>query len=215
MTQDNDIYEALHQGLITNRYPHGSKLRAEQLRDALGCSASTVREVLFRLATVGLVTFQEQRGFRVPERSTALLAELAHLRVLLESEGAVLSMQYGGVEWEARLMAAHHQLSHIESRIRASDNPSDLVDLWSRAEREFHQTLISACGSGTLQAMHAQIYARFRQQVMLADLSFEFISDNIHHHQQILTAALSGDAVTTRAKIADHFVRHVQGATVG
>ena len=208
MTQDADIYEMLHHGLIANRYRHGSKLRAEQLRVDLGCSASTVREVLFRLSTVGLVTFQEQRGFRVPERSATLLAELTHLRVLLEGEGAVLSMELGGVGWEARLSAAHHQLSHIESRIHGSDDPSGFVDLWARAEWEFHETLISACGSETLKSMHAQIYARFRQQVMLADLSFEFIADNIHHHQQILAAALSGDAAATRDKIAGHLARH-------
>ena len=212
MSQDTDIYETLHYGLITNRYAHGTKLRAEQLRVDLGCSASTVREVLFRLSTVGLVTFQEQRGFRVPERSAPLLAELTHLRVLLEGEGAILSMQFGGVAWEARLTAAHHQLSHIESRIHASKDPSDLVDLWTRAEWEFHETLISACGSDTLKSMHAQVYARFRQQVMLADLSFEFITDNIRHHQQILQAALSGDAAATRGKIADHLARHAKGA---
>ena len=208
MPQDNDIYETLRHGLITNKYPHGSKLRADQLRDDLGCSASTVREALFRLSTVGLVTFQEQRGFRVPEQSKSLLTELAHLRVMIESEGAVLSMQRGGVGWEARLTAAHHQLSHIESRIHASDDPSDLADLWARAEWEFHETLISACGSETLKSMHAQIYARFRQQVMLADLSFEFITDNIRLHQQIVDAALSGDEQATRDKILLHMARH-------
>lgn len=214
MTQDNEIYETLHYGLTTNRYAHGTKLRAEQLRVDFGCSASTVREALFRLSTVGLVTFQEQRGFRVPERSGKLLAELTHLRVLLEGEGAVLSMQLGGVGWEARLSAAHHQLSHIESRIHTSADPSDLVDLWTRAEGEFHETLIFACGSDTLKSMHAQVYSRFRQQLMLADLSFEFISDNILHHQQILEAALSGDASATRNKIAGHLARHATGTTV-
>lgn len=214
MTQDANIYETLHDQLITNCFAHGTKLRAEQLRIDLGCSASTVREALFRLSTVGLVSFQEQRGFRVPERSVQLMVELTHLRVMLEGEGAALSMQHGGVAWEAQLAAAHHQLSHIETRIHDSTDASNLVSLWARAERGFHETLISACGSETLKSMHAQIYARFRQQLMAADRSFEFISDNIRHHQQILEAALSGDAAVTRAKITDHLARHAKGATV-
>jgi DNA-binding GntR family transcriptional regulator len=214
MTTDTDLFETLRYRLITNAYAHGEKLRAEQLRADLGCSASTAREILFRLATVGLVSFQEQRGFRVPSRSPELLAEITHLRVVLECEGAALSMQRGGVAWEARLTAAHHQLSHIESRIHASDDPSDLVPLWFQTEREFHETLISACGSDTLKTMHGQIYARFRQQLMVADRSFELISDNIQHHLQILEAALSGDIEATNEKIANHLARHAQGATV-
>lgn len=214
MTADIDLYETLHQQLITNHFAHGSKLRPEALRGEFGCSASTIREALLRLSTVGLVSFQEQRGFRVPDRAPQLLAELTHMRVLLECEGAKLSMERGGVAWEAQLTAAHHQLSHIETRIHDSPDPSELIWLWAQAERGFHETLISACGSDTLKAMHAQIYARFRQQLMVADRSFEFISDNIRHHQQILEAALSGDTAATQARIADHMARHADGATV-
>lgn len=214
MTQETDHYQTLHTQLITNHFEHGAKLRPEEIRHDLNCSASTVREILFRLATAGLVLFQEQRGFRVPERSVELMAELTHLRVVLEGEGAALSMQHGGVAWEAQLTAAHHQLSHIESRIHDSPDPSELIDLWAQAERGFHETLISACGSDTLKSMHGQIYARFRQQLMVADRSFDFISDNIRHHQQILEAALSGDVAVTRAKIADHMARHAKGETV-
>ena len=60
------------------------------------------------------------------ERSAAKLIELTHMRVLLEGEGTVLSIRKGGVPWEARLTAAHHQLSHIEKRIHAQDDPQDL-----------------------------------------------------------------------------------------
>jgi DNA-binding GntR family transcriptional regulator len=122
-------------------------------------------------------------------------------------------MRHGGVAWEARLTAAHHQLSHIETCIHASNDPSDLVPLWFRAEWEFHETLISACESDTLKGMHAQIYARFRQQLMVADRSFDFISDNIRHHQHIIEAALSGDPQLTRQKIHEHLARHLSEPT--
>ncbi len=206
---ETDLYVHLQHRLISNDFNFGEKLRAEQLKQDYGCSASTVREALFRLSTEGLVDFQEQRGFRVPEKSALLLSELTHLRILLEAEGAVLSIRYGGVAWEARLTATHHQLSHIEKRIHASSDASPLVDLWFYAELEFHQTLLSACGSETLKAMHLQIYFRFRQQLMEADRSFDFISMNIRHHQSILEAALDGDESMTRQKIHDHLARHL------
>lgn len=214
MAQDTHIYQTLKKRLISNGFQHGSKLRAEVLREEFTCSASTVREVLFRLSTVGLVHFQEQRGFRVPDRSAQKLIELTHLRVLLEGEGTVLSIRNGGVAWEARLTAAHHQLSHIETRIHAQDDPTGLIDIWFNAENEFHETLISACGSETLKQTHSRIYAQFRQQLMVADRRFNFISENIQHHAEILSAALSGDEAMTRQKIHDHLARHLTGKTI-
>lgn len=212
MTQTIDIFSDLQHRLISNGFTHGDKLRAEVLKHEYGVSASTIREALFRLAAQKLVDFQEQRGFRVPPKSAVLLAELTHLRILLEGEGTVLSIRHGGVPWEARLTAAHHQLSHIEKRIHGSNDPSQFVDIWFKAEREFHETLISSCGSETLKAAHLDVFIRFRQQLMVADRSFEFISNNIEQHYQIMVAALAGDEELTRQKIHDHLARHLDPA---
>lgn len=209
MPQDKDIYEILRDRVVTNVYLHGTKLRSEHLRLDLGCSASTVREALFRLSTEGLVSFQEQRGFRVPIYSGKLLHDLTHFRILLEGEGTCMSIRKGGVAWEARLTAAHHQLSHIETRIHAAQDPEPLALLWFNAEREFHQTLISACDSETLKAAHLRVYTRFRQQLMSEDRDFHFISKNIEHHYDVLQAALAGDEDATKQKINDHLARHL------
>jgi DNA-binding GntR family transcriptional regulator len=214
MHHETDIYSNLQKRLTSHGFEHGAKLRAEVLREEFSCSASTVREVLFRLSTVGLVDFQEQRGFRVPKRSGEKLIELTHMRVLLESEGCAMSIRQGGVAWEARLTAAHHKLSHIEKRIHASDNSDDLVDIWFSSENEFHETLISACGSETLKQMHALIYAQFRQQLMKADRTFTYISENIQQHADILDAALASDEALARKRIHDHLARHLTGTTL-
>jgi len=209
LLHNTDIYETLMHRLMMNGFEHGQKVRAEHLRQEFGCSASTIREVLFRLSTLGLVEFREQRGFRVPEKSAKVLNELTHLRVLLEAEGTAMSIRLGGVAWEARLTAAHHQLSHLEMRLQTATDKTPFVDLWFAAERQFHQTLISACGSDSLRDTHHQVYCRFRQQLMVEDRAFDFISGNIRHHQQILDAALSGDEALTRTKIHDHLARHM------
>ncbi len=209
MLGETDIFETLRHRLMTCGFEHGQKVKAEHLRSEFGCSASTIREVLFRLSTLGLVEFREQRGFRVPAKSRHVLHELTHLRVLLEAEGTAMSIRAGGVAWEARLTAAHHQLSHLERRLQTATDTTPFVDLWFAAERQFHETLISACGSDSLRMTHHQIYCRFRQQLMEEDRAFDFISGNIQHHQQILDAAMSGDEALTRQKIHDHLARHL------
>lgn len=206
---DADIYDDLRQRLITGEFGYGTKLRAEKLRLDYNCSASTVREVLFRLSTVGLVQFQEQRGFRAPVQSRERQHDLTHMRIVLESEGACLSVRQGGVEWEALLSAAHHKLKHIEVRVRSSGEIVPLVNLWSRAEQEFHETLIGACGSACLQRMHMEIYQQFRQQLVSAETNFGYFPENVEEHQAILDAALDRDEPRLRRTIHDHLARNL------
>jgi DNA-binding GntR family transcriptional regulator len=208
-SDESDIYKLLHQRLVTGGFASGIKLRPEHLRVQYHCSASTIRESLFRLSTVGLVDFQEQRGFRVTSASNALKHELTHMRILLESEGACLSIRLGGVAWEARLSAAHHKLSHIETRARSTKELEPLVDLWSAAEQEFHETLIDACGSSVLKRSHGVIYQQFFQQLINSEKDQMYVPENITQHQGILAAALDRDEELVRSRIHDHLARNL------
>ena len=208
MSKDMEIMASLRAQLTNGHFEPGQRLQPERLRDAYGCSASTLREAFFRLSTEGLVEFRDQRGFRVPRLSPDLQHELTHLRIVLESEGASLSIQHGGVAWEAQLTAAHHKLSHIESKVRGDSNALPLVPLWSSAELEFHQTLISACGSETLKRTHTLIYLQFRQQLITSDRQFGFVPENVAQHKTILDAALDRDETAIRQAIHDHLARN-------
>jgi len=208
-TTEIDVFGDLRDRLIAGGFEHGTKLRAEILRGEYGCSASTIREILFRLSMAGLVDFQEQRGFRVPMQSTELRHELAEMRILLETEGLERSIARGGVKWEAQLTGAHHKLSHIESRITSAGAVEPLAALWSVAEKEFHQTLLAACGSTLMQTTHGLIYDQFRQQVVNAKTNYGYYSDNVVDHKAILDAALDRNAALARQKVRDHLARHL------
>ncbi len=209
MRQEIDVFEDLRRRLTRGEFEHGSKLRAESLRETYNCAASTIREALFRPSTMGLVEFQEQRGFRVPEFSSDKQHDIASMRIMLESEGACKSMQYGGVDWEARLIAAHHKLSHIESRMSGMGVAGDLLQLWSDAELEFHQTLISSCGSDVLMELHLTVYYRYRQIKVEADQVLTDLAANIEEHKRIVDAAIGGDQTVMRRRIFEHFKRHL------
>lgn len=209
MTQDNDIFADLRRRLTSGEFAYGSKLRADVLRKDYGCAASTMRETLLRLSAIGLVEFQEQRGFRMPKYSDEKQNDITEMRIMLESEGACRSIEKGGVDWEARLTAAHHKLSHIESRMSALGMVDDLPRLWSEAELEFHQTLISASGSDVLVEMHLLVYNRYRQIKIEADRVLTDLSANIEEHKNILEAAVLGDTALMRRRIYEHFERHL------
>lgn len=213
MPTELSLYEILHSRLVSGEFEPGQRLKPEDLRQDYPVSATTIREILFRLSTVGLVDSLEQRGFRVPEQSIALRHDLTRMRIMLESEGASLSMRYGGVAWEAQLSAAHHELKHIETRIRTAEQATDpeqaheLLTLLTAAELKFHRTLIDACRSEVLKEFHLQVYYRFRQQLLIADKEFIFLPENIDQHQVILDAALSRNETLLRERIHAHLSR--------
>ena len=210
-TETTDIYEDLQRKLITAQFEPGQRLKPADLQGMYGCSANTVRDVLLRLTNLGLVDFALQKGFRARDATPERRKDVTRFRVLLEQEGATLSMAKGGVQWEARLTAAHHALSHIERQIAASGQLEPMMTLWSDAEREFHGVLISACGSPILIETFEGVYLQFRQQMVRwhGDFGGEYFRAIIIEHQAILDAALSRDAAACRQAIWNHQSRHV------
>ncbi|WP_102107341.1 GntR family transcriptional regulator [Oceaniglobus roseus] len=204
-----DIYEDLRHRLITGQFVPGQKLKPDELRGAYNCSINTVREVLLRLSSAGLVGFQDQRGFRARDSSVRHQHELTQMRILLEQEGAVLSMRRGGLAWEARLTAAHHKLSHIESQIALSGQVEPVLDVWCAAEWEFHETLLSDCGSDLMRRTFASIYDQFRQQLVTRERNYGYFPENVAEHQRIVDAALARDEALCRQRIHEHLSRNL------
>lgn len=208
-TDTPEIYADLRARLILLQFEYSQKLKPSELQEIYGCSANTIRDVLFRLAAEGLATFTDQKGFRVPDLSVQKQHELTEMRILLEQEGASQSMAKGGIAWEAALTAQHYKLKHLEKRISAAEETSKFIPHWIHAEEEFHQSLISACGSDTLKDMHRLIYAQFRQQLITTDRTFVFLTENIAQHQDIVDAALNGDEELVRTCIHEHLKRNM------
>ena len=88
------------------------------------------------------------------------------LRQLLECHALRQSFAQGDIEWEARVIAAHHKLAQMEARMASGDRTD--TDLWKRYDWQFHQALVSACGSQVLMHAHAAIFERYLRYQMIA-----------------------------------------------
>jgi DNA-binding GntR family transcriptional regulator len=183
-------YRRLHADIIFCRIAPRQRLRLEWLRDEYQTSISTLREVMNRLASEGLIVFESQRGFEVAPVSTADLRDIADMRILLECTALRQSFAAGDLDWEAQVVAAHHKLARLESRMLTGDR-SDAV-AWKQYDRAFHVALIAACGSRELLLTHERIFDRFlRYQILLVMFRGQVAADE---HRALLTAALSRDA---------------------
>jgi DNA-binding GntR family transcriptional regulator len=202
-TIGESAYARIRGDIISGRLAPAQKLRLDGLRQTYGASVSTLREILSRLSSEGLVLAEGQRGFEVSPVSVENLKEIAELRLLLENRALEDSFAAGDVEWEGRVVAAHHKLAAMERRMSEGDRSQ--VDIWKRYDWEFHQALISACGSRVLMETHAAVFDKYLRYQMIA-LSFR--GDIAATEHKILhNCALDRDAATA----SDVLSRHVEG----
>jgi len=179
------------------------------LREVYGVSVSTLREVLSRLAAEGLVLAEGRRGFEVAPVSPADLKELADLRLLLEAHAMERSFARADMEWEGRVVSAHHKLAATE---RGMTSKKADHQLWKRYDSEFHQALMSNCGSQALMETHAAVFDKYFRYLILA-LSFrgEVVS---RQHRQLLDCALKRDAPGAKTVLTAHINECVEHALV-
>lgn len=203
----DDGYRRIRTDIIFGRLRPALKLRLETLKEEYGVSVSTLREILSRLSSEGFVVAEGRRGFEVAPMSAADLRELAELRILLESHAMERSFANGDMEWEGRVVSAHHKLAAVEARMKQGQPGAAL---WKRYDGEFHQALISNCGSHALMETHLTIFDRyFRYPVISADLRGE---EPIEQHRLLLDCALNRDAKTAKKVLTTHVNNCVEHA---
>jgi DNA-binding GntR family transcriptional regulator len=196
----DQAYERIRADIVLARLRPGAKLRLERLADMYGASVSTLREILNRLSSEGLVLAEDQRGFQVMPVSAAGFEDVAAMRLLLETHAIPLSFAAGDLEWEGRLVAAHHKLATLERRMAAGDR--DSTDLWKRYDRAFHHALIEACGSETLLDLYAGVFDQYLRYQMAAVVFRGEIA--AREHAELLRVALARDAGSACEVLRQH-----------
>ena len=182
-------YDRIRADLVFGRLAPGARLRLDGLANDYGASVSTLREILSRLSSEGLVLAEGQRGFQVAPVSPAGFRDVAAMRLLLESYALPLSFASGDLEWESRVVAAHHKLAFMERRMIAGEREE--TELWKRYDREFHQSLIEACGSQTLLDLYGGVFDQYLRYQMVAVVFRGAVA--AEEHRRLLACALARD----------------------
>lgn len=200
-----DVFEQLRADIFERRLPPGTRLRPMELGQRFGVSISVMREALGLLAAMDLVTIERNRGFHVTTLSVQTLHNLTEARRLVEGSALRLSIERGGVTWEADVLAAHHRLAATPTS--AVDDPDERFRAWSEAHVAFHQTLLAACGNAVLLDIcgrlseSAQLYRAWSAQ------STESTRDVAGEHRELMEAALAHDAAAAMACLEAHVQR--------
>jgi len=203
-----DVHARLRSDIIFGRLAPGQRLKLDDLQAVYGASIPTLRELLNRLASEGLVAAEAQKGFAVAPISPANLRELAGLRKLIELHALEQSFRNGDVEWESDVLAAHYRLSRVEEQLLAGE-AADRTE-WKRYDFGFHQALIGACRSEELLMLHRAVFDKYlRYQMIFLTFRGRIAADE---HRALKDAALAHDFDRARAILETHIDGGVEHA---
>lgn len=207
-TLSDAAFLRLKADIVTGALRPGAKLKVGDLVARYEVGASPLREALARLSSEHLVILQGQRGFTVAPISRQELEDLTHVRQLVECDAVVRAVERGDVEWEARIVAAYFRLQRAHQG-SASRGLMWSLD-WERCNREFHDAVVSACGSPWLLRLQQSLYAQCERYRHIALLKPSVPRDGDAEHKAIMDACLGRKVEMARRLTAEHIGKTAQ-----
>jgi len=202
------VREKLRNDILSGALEPNARLRIRQLCDRYGIGATPLREALSRLIPEGLVSIEENKGFRVAPLSIDELAEITEMRQIIESEALRRSIENGDETWESEIVASFHRLKKA-----VSDPLEDRFQQrlrWEERHRAFHMALIAACPNKRLLRAADNLYQgllRYRELLQINDLPPE---DLIRIHQELMDTALDRRAADGARLLLEHVQINVE-----
>lgn len=190
-TRGEALRDRIRADILGGSLHPGERLTFPELSTRYGASVGVTREALASLVAEGLITAQAHQGYAVTSLSTDDLVELTQARLEIEPLVLRLAIEHGDVEWESRVVAAHHVLDRTP-RERPQE-PGRLIDEWVEAHEAFHAALFSGCRNDRLiritqtLAKEAALYRRW-------SAPFESDRDVAAEHRELADAAIRRDA---------------------
>lgn len=202
-TEASLLTERLRAEILSGSVAPGARLKLEPLAARYEVSRGPLREAASRLAAEGLVTIEDQRGFRVAPISRADLLDATATRQQIEAMTLRDSLARGDLAWEGRVLAAAHVLERLTPP--APDDASRAE--FARAHKDFHEALVSACASTYLLGFREQLYAvteRYRNLAAARYARPAHKRDVAAEHRALAETAIARDADRAVALLTEH-----------
>jgi DNA-binding GntR family transcriptional regulator len=210
-TKADDLALVLEQAIVRGDLEPGQVLRQDDLSERYGVSRTPVREALRRLAALGLVSFEPNRGVRVRTLSRAELREAFLVRAELESLATELATARIAPEELEALAEAEERYVAVTGRMRDRSRPEDerasLTGEWLAANYAFHDVIYEACGAPLVARIARGARRTFLGQAVWAPGGPEMdglYERNVQQHRAIRAAIAAGSAAGARALAREH-----------
>jgi DNA-binding GntR family transcriptional regulator len=210
-TKADDVAIILEEAIVSGELAPGTVLRQEQLSEQYEVSRTPIREALRRLAALGLVSFEPNRGVRVRTLSRDELREAFLVRAELESlatEHAVARM--GECELAELDKAAERfaeLTAELRDRSRGEDERMRVTSEWMLANHAFHDVIYAAADLPLVERLAKSARRSFFGPAVWRPGGPEVddrYGNNLREHQAIRAAIAAGSATGARALAREH-----------
>ncbi|WP_292057639.1 MULTISPECIES: GntR family transcriptional regulator [unclassified Martelella] len=193
-TKEEQVADYLREGIISGKFPRGSKLKQAEIAESIGMSITPVREALKLLAAEGFILGTSHRGATVAPFDINATEEIVDLRVTLESKLALRAME--------RLTTQQvDELRDLQAQLEAAAARDD-KDAVRSINYRFHEVLYSAAGlPQTLRFVRA-LWARYPFD--LINRLENRIDRASKEHREMLGAILSRDEGAMLSALRSH-----------
>ncbi len=195
-TLEGAVTDLLRRRILTGDLGPGTPLRQAELASHLGTSITPVRAAISQLVEEGLIVAHAHRSVSVVDPSPDDLREVYEMRVLLEPasvEKATLNFT------EDHFRRANDLLAALEAE--------ESMGVWSSLNRDFHVTLVSACGSSRLTRVVFDLLGLSALQIrraLDATVTANRRASADVEHRSILQAIANRDPQKVRAEVRQH-----------
>lgn len=197
-----DIFDVLHEKIISGTYKPGDWLRQEDIATQLGVSMTPVREGLDLLVSAGLAERVPYRGVRVRAMSTRDVVDAYGLRLFLEAM----------IAQEAARNITREQISGLERMLAEMKKHDTLKEVSSerKSSREFHSAIAQATKNDLLIKLYEVVSNAFPDWLLYEalfrhpELIAESMSSTYEEHVAIVDALKKGDADQAAQKSISH-----------
>lgn len=201
-TMTERAVELLQRGILSGELAPGQRLNVMDLVALYGIGATPIREALSRLLSHNLITANGRRGFRVREMSRTDLADITHVRFVIEREGILMAMQRGDDAWEASIVGHLHRLRLFVERAGSAFGEGG--EEFDALHHRFHASLLSGCGSPRIIALAENLYF---QAYRYRRISMRQLADPDHFiaiHETLAEAVLARDEARAAGLLQVH-----------
>ena len=193
-TKEERVADYLREGIISGKFPRGSKLKQAELAEMIGTSITPVREAIKLLEAEGFILGTSHRGATVAPFDIDATEEIVDLRVTLECKLALRAMQNLTAEQVQELRELQEQ---IEAAAMSGDR-----DAVRSINYRFHEVLyLAASLPQTLRFVRA-LWARYPFDLInKLDTRIDRASAE---HREMLSAILSRDEGAMLSALRTH-----------
>ncbi len=206
----DDIALALEEAIVSGEIPPGSVLRQEHLSEQFQVSRTPVREALRRLAALGLVSFEPNRGVRVRMLSRDELREAFLVRAELESLATQIATPKMSAADLVALEEAERRFSRATRELvemsHAGRQDIALARRWLLANHAFHDVIYAAAEVPLIERMAKAARRTFLMKPVWAtgaDLD-ELYLKNDRQHRAIREAITARSPEGARVLAREH-----------